>query len=100
MGLFSKRKQTTARKPPSRLVAVSYRPFSFKGVPDASPGHWYVYKWAAPVEPHVGMRVVAPVGIGGLEPAIVVACDPPVPQGYTRATLSTISRVASKRELR
>ena len=90
----TKKKASAPRKPPAPLVAVVYREPSYKGTPTTDPAHGYVYKWAAPSEPRVGARVMAPVDGRGDVHAVVIAVNVRPPAGYTRRDLSTITRPA------
>lgn len=89
-----KKKASTPRKSPALLVAVVYREPTDKRTPTTDPAHGYVYKWAAPSQPQVGTRVLAPVGGQGDVHAVVIAVNVRPPAGYTRKDLSTITRTA------
>lgn len=95
-----KRKKSTSGKPPAPLVEVVYRDLSDQRMPTTTPGYGYVYKWAAPQVPQVGLRIMAPVFGRGEVPAVIIRCSPPIPHGYTRSDLSTITRLPTAREVR
>lgn len=99
MSLFSRLIKPTPQSARPPLVEVVYRSFASTSTPNTTPGYGYVYKWSAPIAPQVGMKVWAPVG-GEDMPAVILTLNPRVPKGYTRAKLSTITRLPTKRELR
>lgn len=94
---FSKPKNASraaAKRAPQTLVSVVYRDPS-DPMPTTDPAHGYVYKWAAPTPPQLGMRVLAPAS-GNTMNAVIIGVGVSTPPGYTRRDLSTISQIVRR----